>query len=114
VQETLLVRCQYRLVPAGLQPAGMAVTILRNLFARITKRRREVEDTDGSYARRLKTQPSQGAHLEFEEFRAALTSFRRTSGEPGSWSALGFSYEPVRHALPHDIVVHGAQLMADS
>src|SRR6185436_1848206 len=46
---------------------------LRNLFrSDYRKRRREVEDADGNYAKTLKTQPSQSAHLEFEEFRTAL------------------------------------------
>ena len=55
------------------QPAGWLFTILRNLFrSDYRKRRREVEDADGGYAKTLKTQPAQHAHLEFEEFRAAL------------------------------------------
>jgi RNA polymerase sigma-70 factor (ECF subfamily) len=37
-------------------------TILRNLFhSEYRKRRREVEDPDGSYAARLRVQPEQGA-----------------------------------------------------
>src|ERR671912_2798950 len=49
-------------------------TILRNLFhSEYRKRRREVEDADGSYAGRLKVQPEQGARLDFEDFRTALT-----------------------------------------
>jgi RNA polymerase sigma-70 factor (ECF subfamily) len=48
-------------------------TILRNLFhSDYRKRRREVEDPEGSYAGRLRTMPEQGAHLDFEDMRMAL------------------------------------------
>jgi RNA polymerase sigma-70 factor (ECF subfamily) len=48
-------------------------TILRNLFhSEYRKRKREVEDADGSFAARLKTQPDQQAHLDYEDFRRAL------------------------------------------
>src|ERR1043165_10284860 len=48
-------------------------TILRNLFhSEYRKRRREVEDPDGSYAGRLRVQPEQGSRLDFEDFRTAL------------------------------------------
>jgi RNA polymerase sigma-70 factor, ECF subfamily len=49
-------------------------TILRNLFhSEYRKRRREVEDVEGFYAKRLKTIPEQQAHLDFEDLRVALT-----------------------------------------
>ncbi|MGN5502208.1 hypothetical protein ACLJB6_09420, partial [Campylobacter coli] len=58
--------------PGSNLPAWL-FTILRNLFrSDYRKRRREVEDAEGNYAKTLKSQPSQAAHLEFEEFRAAL------------------------------------------
>ena len=48
-------------------------TILRNLFhSEYRKRRREVEDVDGSYALSLRTQPEQTAHLDFQDFQQAL------------------------------------------
>jgi hypothetical protein len=48
-------------------------TILRNLFrSEYRKRRREVEDTDGSYVGSLKSSPQQHSRVEFEEFRGAL------------------------------------------
>jgi RNA polymerase sigma-70 factor (ECF subfamily) len=48
-------------------------TILRNLFhSEYRRRRREVEDADGSYAARLSAPPEQGARLDFEDFRKAL------------------------------------------
>src|SRR6201991_3281433 len=74
VQETLL-RALANIdsfQPGSNMPAWL-FTILRNLFrSEYRKRRREVEDTDGSYAKTLKSQPAQNSHLEFEEFRAAL------------------------------------------
>jgi len=57
-------------------------TILRNLFhSEYRKRRREVEDPDGSYAARLRVQPEQGARLDFDDFRIALSTCRTTSGK---------------------------------
>ena len=48
-------------------------TILRNqLYSTHRKRRREVEDPDGTYAGRLRTHPEQPSHLDFEDFRKAL------------------------------------------
>ena len=48
-------------------------TILRNTyFSERRKRRREVEDADGTYAARLATQPAQHGHMDMQDFRAAL------------------------------------------
>lgn len=68
---------------------------MRNLFrSDYRKRRREVEDPDGSYSNTLKTQPSQNAHLEFEEFRAALEKLPQDQREALILvGASGFSYE---------------------
>ncbi|GGK50311.1 sigma-70 family RNA polymerase sigma factor [Salinarimonas ramus] len=70
-------------------------TILRNLFhSEYRKRRREVEDADGSYAARLKAQPEQGARLDFEDFRAALSTLPADQREALLLvGASGFSYE---------------------
>ena len=40
------------------------------------KRRREVEDAEGNYAKTLKSQPAQGAHLEFEELRLLMIKMK--------------------------------------
>src|ERR1700731_3212456 len=57
----------------GTNLSAWLVTILRNRFlGQCRKRRREVEDVDGHYSERLKTEPDQTARVEFGEFRAAL------------------------------------------
>src|ERR1700757_2386090 len=96
VQETLL-RALANIdsfQPGSNLPAWL-FTILRNLFrADYRKRRREVEDADGNYAKTLKTQPSQSAHLEFEEFRTALDKLPQDQREALILvGASGFSYE---------------------
>jgi RNA polymerase sigma-70 factor, ECF subfamily len=49
------------------------ITILRNQFyTECRKRRREVEDVDGTYTETLVIEPSQIAHMEHEDLRAAL------------------------------------------
>ncbi|QFU15912.1 sigma-70 family RNA polymerase sigma factor [Microvirga thermotolerans] len=70
-------------------------TILRNLFhSEYRKRRREVEDPEGSYASRLKVQPEQGARLDFEDFRNALAKLPPDQREALLLvGASGFSYE---------------------
>ena len=70
-------------------------TILRNLFhSEYRKRRREVEDPDGSYAGRLKVQPEQGSRLDFEDFRTALNQLPHDQREALLLvGASGFSYE---------------------
>ena len=96
VQETLL-RALANIdsfQPGSNLPAWL-FTILRNLFrSDYRKRRREVEDAEGNYAKTLKTQPSQGAHLEFEEFRTALDKLPQDQREALILvGASGFSYE---------------------
>src|SRR5207249_7038716 len=74
VQETLL-RALANIdsfQPGSNLPAWL-FTILRNLFrSDYRKRRREVEDADGNYAKTLKSYPEQLGRIEFEEFRKAL------------------------------------------
>jgi RNA polymerase sigma-70 factor, ECF subfamily len=65
VQETLLraIANIDSFQPGSNLPAWL-FTILRNLFrSDYRKRRREVEDAEGNYAKTLKTQPAQNAHL---------------------------------------------------
>src|SRR4026209_322612 len=96
VQETLLRALAniHSFQPSTNMPAWL-FTILRNLFrSEYRKRRREVEDTDGSYAESLKSHPEQQGRGEFEEFRNAISKL-----PPDQREALilvvasGFSYE---------------------
>src|SRR6187401_304631 len=75
VQETLLrALANIDSFQPGTNMSAWLFTILRNLFrSEYRKRRREVEDTDGSYAESLKTHPEQTSHVEFKEFGAALS-----------------------------------------
>ena len=96
VQETLLraIANIDSFQPGSNLPAWL-FTILRNLFrSDYRKRRREVEDAEGNYAKTLKTQPAQNAHLEFEEFRVALDKLPQDQREALILvGASGFSYE---------------------
>src|SRR5689334_23572159 len=54
----------------GTNMSAWLFTILRNLFrSEYRKRRREVEDADGSYAEQLTSLPEQSSRLEIDEFR---------------------------------------------
>jgi RNA polymerase sigma-70 factor (ECF subfamily) len=68
---------------------------LRNLFrSEYRKRRREVEDVDGSYAESLTSAPEQNSRLEIVEFRDALTLLPSEQRESLILvGASGFSYE---------------------
>src|SRR5436853_5371168 len=96
VQETLLraIANIDSFQPGSNLPAWL-FTILRNLFrSDYRKRRREVEDSEGNYAKTLKTQPAQNAHLEFEEFRSALEQLHQAQRDTLILvGAAGFSYE---------------------
>jgi RNA polymerase sigma-70 factor, ECF subfamily len=74
VQETLMrAVANIHRFEVGTNLNAWLFTILRNLFhSEYRKRRREVEDADGSYAARLSAPPEQGARLDFEDFRKAL------------------------------------------
>jgi RNA polymerase sigma-70 factor (ECF subfamily) len=70
-------------------------TILRNQFrSEYRKRRREVEDADGKYSEKLKSQPEQLGRVEFNELREALTHLPDDQREALILvGASGFSYE---------------------
>jgi RNA polymerase sigma-70 factor, ECF subfamily len=96
VQETLLrALANISSFQPGTNLPAWLFTILRNLFrSEYRKRRREVEDADGSYAETLKAQPSQTSHVEFQEFREALAKVPPDQREALILvGASGFSYE---------------------
>jgi RNA polymerase sigma-70 factor (ECF subfamily) len=96
VQETLLrALTNIDRFERGTNLNAWLFTILRNLFhSEYRKRRREVEDADGSHAGRLKVQPEQGSRLDFEDFRTALEKLPHEQREALLLvGASGFSYE---------------------
>jgi RNA polymerase sigma-70 factor, ECF subfamily len=96
VQDTLLRAFSYidRFQP-GTNLHAWLFTILRNLFhSEYRKRRREVEDPDGAYAGRLKVQPDQTVHLDFQDLRGALKVLPHDQREALLLvGASGFSYD---------------------
>jgi RNA polymerase sigma-70 factor, ECF subfamily len=96
VQETLLrAMANIDSFQPGTNMSAWLFTILRNLFrSEYRKRRREVEDTDGSYAESLRSHPEQQGHVEFEEFQGALAKLPTDQREALILvGASGFSYE---------------------
>jgi RNA polymerase sigma-70 factor (ECF subfamily) len=79
----------------GTNMSAWLFTILRNLFrSEYRKRRREVEDADGSYAESLTSLPEQNSRLEIDEFREALKLLPAEQRESLILvGASGFSYE---------------------
>jgi RNA polymerase sigma-70 factor (ECF subfamily) len=95
VQETILRawNAADRFEP-GTNLSAWLFTILRNQFFSIKRKRREVEDADGSHAARLTTPPDQISRLEFEDMRTALTRLPHAQREALLLvGASGFSYE---------------------
>jgi len=70
-------------------------TILRNTyFSERRKRKREVEDADGSYAARLSSRPEQPGHMDMRDFQEALSHLPEDQREALVLvGAAGFSYE---------------------
>src|SRR3989440_5523398 len=100
VQETLLrALANIDSFQPGTNMSAWLFTILRNLFrSEYRKRRREVEDGDGSYAEGLKSHPEQTGRVEFEVFRVALTKLPPDQREALILvRASGFSYEEAAH-----------------
>jgi RNA polymerase sigma-70 factor, ECF subfamily len=96
VQETLLrAIANINSFHPGTSMSAWLITILRNLFCtEYRKRRREVEDADGSYAESLKSHPDQHSRVELEEFRVALAKLPSDQREALLLvGASGFSYE---------------------
>lgn len=96
VQETLARAIENRdSFQPGTNMSAWLFTILHNLFrSEYRKRRREVEDADGSYAESLKSHPEQYSRIEFEEFRMALAKLPHNQREALLLvGASGFSYE---------------------
>ncbi len=70
-------------------------TILRNIYySQYRKRAREVQDSDGFYARRLTVPGDQESHLDLEDFRKAMTKLPAEQREVLTLiGASGLSYE---------------------
>jgi len=83
----------------GTNMSAWLFTILRNVFrSEYRKRRREVEDADGSYAESLTSPPNQTSRLEMDEFRRALNLLPSDQRESLILvGASGFSYEEAAH-----------------
>jgi RNA polymerase sigma-70 factor (ECF subfamily) len=96
VQETL-VRAMTHIdsFRPGTNMSAWLFTILRNLFrSEYRKRRREVEDPDGSYEAGLTSHPEQTGRVELEELRIALAKLPTDQREALILvGASGFSYE---------------------
>jgi RNA polymerase sigma-70 factor (ECF subfamily) len=96
VQETILrALANIQSFQPGTNMPAWLFTILRNLFrSEYRKRRREVEDADGSLAETLKSHPDQLGRVEFNEFRVALAQLPAEQREALILvGASGFSYE---------------------
>jgi RNA polymerase sigma-70 factor (ECF subfamily) len=96
VQETLLKAWDnLESFQEGTNLRAWLFTILRNsYFSECRRRRREVEDRDGSKAAELAVHPSQQGHLDMQDFRRALNLLPPDQREALILvGAAGFSYE---------------------
>ncbi len=96
VQETLI-RAWAKLssFTEGTNMIAWLYTILRNVFySEYRKRRREIEDVDGRIAGQQITPPSQAAHMNMTDFRAALMQLPNDQREAVVLvGGAGLSYE---------------------
>ena len=96
VQETLLKAWNHLdSFQEGTNLRAWLFTILRNTyFSECRRRRREVEDRDGSKAADLAVHPGQQGHLDMQDFRRALNILPPDQREALVLvGAAGFSYE---------------------
>ena len=96
VQETLLrAWSKSDKFQPGTSLRAWLFTILRNIYySNYRKRAREVQDSDGAYARRLVVMGDQESHLDLEDFRKALNKLPAEQREVLTLvGASGLSYE---------------------
>jgi len=96
VQETLLrAWSKFDKFQPGTSLRAWLFTILRNIYySNYRKRAREVQDSEGVYARRLTVSGDQESHLDLEDFRRALTKLPAEQREVLTLvGATGLSYE---------------------
>ena len=96
VQETLLKAWDHlESFQEGTNLRAWLFTILRNTyFSECRRRRREVEDRDGTKAAELAVHPGQHGHLDMQDFRRALNVLPPDQREALILvGAAGFSYE---------------------
>ena len=74
----------------GTNMQAWLLTILRNQFhTAYRKRRREVEDPDGTYAARLAMAPAQNGHLDLEDLGLPCCGSLSSSARLFCWSRVG-------------------------
>jgi len=96
VQETLTrAWANLKSFEPGSNMVAWLYTILRNEFySEFRKLRREIADTDGKYAAKLATRPTQEGHMQFLDFRTALDKLAPDHREALILvGASGLSYE---------------------
>ena len=96
VQETVMRALSNRdKFQEGTNLHAWLVTILRNqYYSEVRKRRREVEDAEGTHASRLSTIAAQSGHLELDDFLRAMQLLPDEQREALVLiGASGFSYE---------------------
>lgn len=96
VQQTLMKAwANMKSFEPGSNIAAWLYTILRNEFySEFRKLRHEVPDTDGVFAARLTSFPTQDSHIDFQDFRTALFKLADDHREALMLiGASGLSYE---------------------